>query len=121
MKHETLCCKTIKDKQFSEVDFVDWLLGSHVHFILSHIHQGIGTLGWDMDTLYKQQLPRLYYHPGFPRGNQLVCPVFTQDKFRYLCALSANHFANPTLKIELDERVIREESSRKEIQSDIER
>lgn len=100
---EVLSCRTLKSRGFrNAAQLVDFLLASHVHFILGHIHQGLETLGWDMRDLYQQQLPRLYYHSGFPTGKQLVCPVFTQDKFRYLCALDMNGYANPTLKISLD-------------------
>ena len=98
---QMVTCKKVRELEFTEKDLVDWLLDSHVHFILAHIHQGIVSLGWDFDVLYRQQLPRLYYHPGFPTRNQLFCPVFTQNKFQYLCALSACNFANPTLKIPL--------------------
>ncbi len=100
---DVLSCRTLKSRDFrTPAQLIDFLLNSHVHFILGHIHQGLETLGWDMRELYKIELPRLYYHPGFPTGKQLLCPVFTQDKFRYLCALGMNEYANPTLKISLE-------------------
>lgn len=101
MECETMDSEGVRKASHTESTFVEWLLDSHVHFILGHIHQGIIGLGWDLDVLYKQQIPRLYYHPGFPTGKELFCPVFTQDKFRYLCVLAARKYANPTLKIPL--------------------
>jgi len=34
-----------------------------------------------------REYQRLTYHPGFPSGDQLRCPVFTQDKHVYIRAL----------------------------------
>ncbi|KAJ1380871.1 hypothetical protein B484DRAFT_411895 [Ochromonadaceae sp. CCMP2298] len=47
------------------------------------------------------QLQRLFDHPGFPTGSNLSCPVFTQDKFRYIAACA--DICNPTMKIEIAE------------------
>ena len=33
------------------------------------------------------QYQRLTYHPGFPSGEQVRCPVFTQDKHVYIRSL----------------------------------
>jgi hypothetical protein len=112
---ETIDSEGVRKANHTESTFVEWLLDSNVHFILGHIHQGIVGLGWDLDILYKQQLPRLYYHPGFPSGKELFCPVFTQDKFRYLCVLAAKKYANPTLKIPLALLVDHEEEMEEDI------
>ena len=77
---------------------VEWLLGSHIHFILTHIHQGLEGCAWNMDELY-QQVQRLKHHPGFPCGDALQCPIFTQDKFEYI--KSVPQLCNPTLAIVL--------------------
>jgi hypothetical protein len=61
-------------------DLVNWLLSSHVHFILTHPHQGLEGLRWNIDLLYRE-MQRLEFHPGFPSGTQLKCPIFTQNKF----------------------------------------
>jgi hypothetical protein len=45
----------------------------------------------------KKQLQRLYFHPGFPNGDKLQCPIFTQDKFRYIT------YCNKTIAIRLNE------------------
>jgi hypothetical protein len=81
-------------------DLVDWFLNSHVHFILAHIHQGISQKYWCMDEL-RCELIRLKFHNGFPNGDELQCPIFTQNKYKYLKAIE--EFANPTLAIVLKE------------------
>jgi hypothetical protein len=79
---------------------VEWLLGAHVHFVLAHVHQGISQLEWNMDEL-ATQLKRLKFHRGFPNGKYLGCPIFTQNKFKYIKALG--NFANPTIPIDLND------------------
>ena len=56
----------LKERNWSAVDLVDWLLGSDVHFILSHVHQGksnegINQMGWNVHHL-EEQLWRLSFH-----------------------------------------------------------
>ena len=91
--------RTVKDIRIKymmdEQELVDWLLDADIHICCSHVHQGSGNC-WNMSTLY-EQMKRLAYHPGFPSGEELSCPVFTQDKFIYLTALG--DLSNPTLKI----------------------
>ena len=41
-----------------------------------------------------------YDHPGFPEGAGLQCPVFTQDKYKYLSALMPKGMCNPTFKVD---------------------
>ena len=36
-----------------------------------------------MRDLY-EELQRLRFHEGFPNGSKLSCPIFTQDKIKYL-------------------------------------
>lgn len=83
-------------QRWTASSLIDWLLHSDVHFILAHVHQGISSHGmeWNMHET-KVQLMRLKYHTGFPCGEQLACPVFTQDKIEYLKCLG--DFANETL------------------------
>lgn len=59
-----------------------------IHMFLSHIHQAI-----DMRTkTFKEwNIPKILYHfdllelhNGFPFGEKLKCPVFTQDKFEQI-------------------------------------
>lgn len=91
--------KDVKAARWSLDTFIDFFLDCDCHFLLSHIHQGIiQQLEWSMSDV-NTQLLRLSEHPGFPTGSALICPVFTQDKIRYLNALP-NH-TNPTLRINL--------------------
>ena len=87
--------------QMTIADLVDWLLGGDIHFILTHVHQGFQSHGIfvDMDQMM-QELLRLRFHIGFPSGDSLYCPVFTQDKIRYLRALG--DMANNTLRIPMN-------------------
>ena len=49
--------------------------------------------------IYKE-FARLKYHPGFPSGQQLKCPIFSQDKFNYLQHIPATM---PTCKLVVEE------------------
>jgi hypothetical protein len=90
----------INEIGWSEKDLIDWLLDSHVHFILSHVHQGIGRfLEWNMEIL-EFQLQRLKFHLGFPNLAKLKCPVFLQHKYNYLCKMPVNK-VNNTLQLHL--------------------
>lgn len=102
---EKLCIKIIKDNAMTPKDLVDWLLASHIHLVLSHIHQGFSgknehQLGWNMNEL-ATEVQRLQYHRGFPNGTKLQCPVFTQDKYKYISAVP--EFCNPTCKVSINE------------------
>ena len=90
----------INDMEWSPKDFVDWLLDSHIHIIPSHVHQGINDwLCWNMIDL-ENQLQRLKFHLGFPNLGKLKCPVFLQDKYKYLINLPM-HKVNNTLQLYL--------------------
>jgi len=81
-------------RSWSPSELVDWLLGSDVHIIGTHMHQGIPR--WNAAHVWLE-LQRLKGHHGFPTGDNLMCPVFTQHKFHYLCALRS--FVAPTLAV----------------------
>jgi hypothetical protein len=88
----------INESGWTPKHFVDWLLDSDIHFILSHVHQGIAKyLQWNMEDL-QCQLQRLKFHLGFPNLKKLECPVFTQDKYKYLSSMPM-HKVNNTLKL----------------------
>ena len=97
---EEMTLKSMRENAWSMTELVDWLLGSHCHFIICHPHQNTLGLGWNVVELYYTELQRLKYHRGFPCMDKLLCPVFTQDKIRYLEALPEGRI-NPTLKIPL--------------------
>lgn len=95
--------KHVKDAGWNPEQLVDWLLEGDVHFILSHVHQGlskqgVSQMGWNMIDL-AQQIARLDLHPGFPSGQNLRCPVFTQNKMEYLSAIPS--FVNYSLQVPL--------------------
>lgn len=104
-------CSEVKNREWDFEHLIDWLLDCDMHFVLTHIHQGpaghsgVEEMGWDVHALYTDVL-RLYQHPGFPNGEHLKCPIFTQDKFNYLQPLMSegvDGFVNQTLKVELRE------------------
>ncbi len=99
---ESLNIKQLFKRGMGITKLIDWLLESHIHIVLTHIHQGFSTHGngvnVDMNEMMLDLL-RLRYHVGFPSGEQLYCPVFTQDKRRYLEALGP--LANNSLFIPL--------------------
>ena len=45
---------TIRKKHWTTTQFTDWMEEADCHFILSHIHQGLGALRWNMDNLKNQ-------------------------------------------------------------------
>lgn len=97
---EEMTPKLLRENSMSVSDFVDWLLGSHCHFVICHAHQNnAGLVGWGVDELYTE-FQRLKYHRGWPNGIKLKCPIFVQDKDKYLRAMPAN-FVLPTLTIPL--------------------
>ena len=91
----------IKELGWGPQQLVDWLLCSDVHFILSHVHKGMSALGesqmgWNM-LLLQKQLMRLRDHRGYPNGDKLQCPIFLQDKLKYIELVF--QFSIPTFSI----------------------
>ena len=91
---EILYKSDLRDRNWSPSELVNWLLESNFHFILTHPHQG--NFRWDCTEVY-DALKELKEHRGFPRGEKLECPIFSQHKFRYLCAVP--EIVNPTIAI----------------------
>jgi len=88
-------CRRLK---WSELDLILWLMEGNFHFIISHVHQGMNQ--WNAGAL-KRYLPHLSDHKGWPTAHQLKCPVFTQDKFKYIVACSEIFL--PTLRVPVDD------------------
>ncbi len=84
-----LTCADVNTFKLTELDIINWLLEGDIRFIISHIHQRIVSI--NMNKLYIE-ITRLHDHPGFPNGIYLLCPVFTQDKYKYLQAMMPKHF-----------------------------
>jgi len=59
----TLDCSEVNDFKLTEDDIIIRLLEGDIHFIISHIHQGIVNV--NMNELYKS-IMRLHDHSGFP-------------------------------------------------------
>lgn len=104
---ENLSCDDVNVNHYSISYIVDWLLEGTVHWITAHIHQGIQLqiINSHKNTCFTmhetiRQLQRLKYHPGFPNGDQLMCPVFLQDKIKYLNILQDERMCNATYMVE---------------------
>ena len=94
IRQEFLYVADIRERGWSPYDLVNWLLESNYHFILTHPHQG--NPRWDCSEVYAA-MTDLEDHPGFPYKDKLLCPIFSQHKFRYLCAIP--EIVNPTIAI----------------------
>jgi hypothetical protein len=101
IKVEYISNKDVKNNKWLPNQLVDHLLESDLHFILTHVHQGLTSkkIGWIIPSLLKH-LKRLKFHPGFPSNEELLCPVFTQDKLRYIRYLGED-FSIPTFEIRM--------------------
>lgn len=98
--------KTLLDVRVDGWDFdkvIDWMLASHIHFLLTHPHQGLEHFGWSVVAIY-EEVKRLTYHPGFPSLKKIGCPIFRQDKWDYLQHLNAKEMTAPSIKIPLEEQ-----------------
>lgn len=101
VKFEIMETHILRKNDWSLEEFFDWLLGGHIHFIIGHLHQGTESFQWTVKDIY-DQAQRLRYHPGKPCGDQLDCPIFTQDKFKYLEVLQDNVMTSHKIDISDD-------------------
>jgi hypothetical protein len=100
----------VKELEWRPRDLVQWLQEADIYLIISHIHQGIlEKLQWDMMDL-RESLQLLYDNIGFPHRNNLLCPVFLQDKFSYITSI--RELCNPTVKISFDSAFCRSLASK---------
>ena len=74
----------IRKLDWGPEQMITWLLESDIHVILCHVHQSNGD--WNIQEIM-HNLDRLKNHTGFPSGDSLRCPAFTQDKYEYIAAL----------------------------------
>ena len=100
IKVEVLDLKALRDQKLDVQDLITWLLGSHIHFLITHPHQGMEEVSNCTIQEIFEQVFRLKYHPGFPSGIKLWCPIFMQDKWKYLQHVPATM---RTCKIEIEE------------------
>lgn len=94
---EIMPIKVLRESEWTPKQLVTWLLEAHIHFIICHPHDGTVTFQWPAEELYSE-MERLRFHTGFPNENWLHCPIFTQDKYRYLELLPKESIM-PTLKV----------------------
>lgn len=88
--------KEARTKIVSEEELFEWLgAEGNIHVILGHIHQGNGY--WSPLEI-QHRLPKLSKHVGWPSGDQLKCPVLSQDKFAYIS--KCKEICIPTLMVE---------------------
>jgi hypothetical protein len=92
---EVLNLKDARKDAMSLTAIVDWLLSSHLHFVLTYPHEGFAFTTWSMENIY-YEFNRLRIHAGFPQN--MRCPIITQDKFAYL-ELLPEDLKLPTYKI----------------------
>jgi hypothetical protein len=96
---EYLTISDVKKRKWKPKDIIDWLIDSDVHFVLTHIHQGLDQLNWNMSELYNNEVDqRLLKHKGFP---ETLCPIWIQAKFDYILALLDEDMVNKTLKVDI--------------------
>ena len=86
-------------------DLTNAILGCDIHFILCHPHQGNVARSqarrpgaWSVKNIYAQ-VSMWKYQLGFMNGKYIICPVFTQDKRRYIEA--AKDICIPSLFLDL--------------------
>jgi hypothetical protein len=108
--------KRMREQKISIQGIIDWLLGSHIHFLITHPHQGLESAGDSIVDIYAE-VARLKYHPGFPSEIQVNCPIFCKDMWEYLQHLPA---IMPTCKIFLSEEV-EVEATQQEVESVVSR
>ena len=101
----------MRESTWTLKQFGTHLLESHSHFIITHVHQGMHNFGWSIEEIYNE-ISKLEHHIGFPMGDKLRCPVFTQDKFQYLEALSHNNVMQ-SYKIQLSQDMDMNELARR--------
>lgn len=101
MKFDFKINDDIRKDNWKPADIMDWLLNSDIHFILSHVHQGISVpKNYDFNVeAIENEILRLMYHRGFPFGLNLRCPIFLQNKWYYL--LPIKDMVLPTLMVPL--------------------
>lgn len=92
----------IRCKNWTLDTFLSWLQECDIYIIFCHIHQdfGVPPLLWEPVDFYDQLYDKLHGRLGFPSGDQLRCPIFTQNKFRYIEALGS--LCNPTFVVPIE-------------------
>jgi hypothetical protein len=107
IKIEIVFINEVRKAGFSSEQLIDWLKAADIHFILNHLHQG--NASWSASAI-QLDLRSLENHTGYPSGIGLSCPIFLQDKYLYINALSGRNMSIPTLQILFSARFLNEEN-----------
>ena len=83
VEYKTIDNMRYEGSGFTFPDVIDWLLGSHIHFVITHPHQGLQKSGLSISEIY-EEVGRLKHHLGFPSADKLQCSIFSQNKWEYL-------------------------------------
>jgi hypothetical protein len=82
-----------------------WLLGSDIHFLPTHVHQGMiakgGTDSWNVSNILFN-ISRMRCHLGVPMGKHIDCPIFLQSKEKLYDILQSINLCIPTESVRID-------------------
>lgn len=113
---ERMGCESIRLSKWTIEQYTDWLAGGHIYFIVAHPVQGISNKqipsktsnndsqwrAWDLSQLSDMDIlwRKLKDNIGYPRGSQLRCGAFLQDKLSYKRILwNAGRLCTPFLEL----------------------
>jgi len=99
VKLEIMTLKVMRENGKSFGELIDWILASHLHFFLTHPHQGFESKDESSVAICAE-----FDHAGVPFGPKVYCPIMRQDKHRYLRDLGPGMTLR-TLQISLEEEV----------------
>jgi hypothetical protein len=51
--YQTMNVLQLRESNWTEKDFIDWLLNCDIHMIIAHPYQGTETFNWNISNLYK--------------------------------------------------------------------
>jgi hypothetical protein len=103
--YEVMSFSKLKDnmrfRNWTQDTLFEWFLDCDIYIIICHIHQGFShhPINWDPVKFYERLYTTLKDRRGFPSGEHLRCPVFTQNKEVILQALDIHGYTNPTMII----------------------
>jgi hypothetical protein len=86
IKVQCMTLKSFRELEWTLDQLITWMFNSHIHFFVAHFHQGLDNFGHSISELYAG-VEQLKFHEGFPSRSHIECPIFTQDKWKYLDAL----------------------------------
>jgi hypothetical protein len=88
---------TARSNCWNERDVFEWLASADIPLVICHMHQGALDLWQPLDI--QDMIGRFSEMNGFPSRSHVTCPIFLQDKFRYIEAIP--DLCNATLRVYL--------------------